>query len=346
MENKKKKERDSRTVYLVIGSLLIILITMISIILNKEDNRYTQDKDFVTVTNYLDYEYTEAIVITSYEMYMDKVDGKDLTEKDFNKHNYVLIPVYYLGCHEYNFVPYDYDITDNNIKVYIAYDTKCGLCAPDYLYYLLKVDKSMTSANVEIVPKIIKAAMCKEDVAYKPIIYLYPTETITVNVKLLNSDLINVSYPKYVDGWTVVANPYGNLYDIKTNRNYYGLYWEGNNYSSEMTNEGFVIRGYDTTKFLEEKLELLGLNEREINEFIIYWLPKLEKNKYNYIRFETNESIDKYMPLLITPTPDSVIRVYMVYKPLNEKVNVNEQIINTPDRTGFTVVEWGGSKIN
>ena len=34
---------------------------------------------------------------------------------------------------------------------------------------------------------------------------------------------------------------------------------------------------------LEEKLAILGLTERESEEFIVYWLPKLEKNKYNYI---------------------------------------------------------------
>ena len=50
-----------------------------------------------------------------------------------------------------------------------------------------------------------------------------------------------------------------------------------------------VINDSNFTK--EEKLAILGLNEREAEEFIIYWLPKLESNKYNYIRFATEEEI-------------------------------------------------------
>ena len=51
------------------------------------------------------------------------------------------------------------------------------------------------------------------------------------------------------------------------------------------------------------------------------------------------------MPLNVNPTPDTIIRIQMDYKPLEEKINVKEQKINTPKRTGFTVVEWGGSII-
>ena len=49
----------------------------------------------------------------------------------------------------------------------------------------------------------------------------------------------------------------------------------------------------DVIKFLEEKLGILGLTEREAEEFIVYWLPLMEKNKYNYIRFETLEEINE-----------------------------------------------------
>ena len=80
-------------------------------------------------------------------------------------------------------------------------------------------------------------------------------------------------------------------------------------------------------------------------EFIIYWLPKLEYNKYNYIRFATKEEINTDMPLNITPSPDTTIRVLMTYKKLNKLINVEEQIITTPERKGFVAVEWGGTEI-
>ena len=179
----------------------------------------------------------------------------------------------------------------------------------------------------------------------KPIIYIYPEEEMKVNVVLKNSSLLTTSYPKYNDGWTVIAKPNGTLKELNSSREYYGLYYEGNDNNVTMQKDGFVVKGEDTINFLEEKLKLLGLNERESNEFIIYWLPQLESNKYNYIRFETKEEIENYMPLEISPEPDTVIRVIMNYKPLNKKIKVQEQELTPQTRSGYTVVEWGGSKL-
>lgn len=179
----------------------------------------------------------------------------------------------------------------------------------------------------------------------KPIIYLYPTKTTEVTVKLGHPENLTCTYPKYETEWKVIANPNGDLTDIKTNRSLYCLYWEGRNTVEPTMDEGFIVKGEDTISFLEEKLEILGLNEREANEFIIYWLPKLESNKYNYIRFQTMEQIEENMPLEITPKPDSIIRIVMEYKALEEPIEVTEQQLSTPQRTGFTAVEWGGTEL-
>ena len=180
----------------------------------------------------------------------------------------------------------------------------------------------------------------------KPVIYLYPEKEMDVIVKLGHIEDVTTIYPKYNDGWRVLAKPNGTLIDKSTGRSLYSLYWEGKNYPSSVTNEGFVIKGEDTASFLEEKLEILGLNEREAEEFIIYWLPQMEHNKYNYIKFTERSVIDKYMPLEITPKPDTLIRITMEFKPLTEKINVKEQKLEKVERKGFTAVEWGGSKIN
>ena len=182
--------------------------------------------------------------------------------------------------------------------------------------------------------------------ADKPIIYLYPTEETEISVKLNNKENITCSYPKYENGWNVLAEPNGDLTDLDTGRKLYSLYYESKNKKNyKVEKDGFVVEGKDTAKFLEEKLEILGLTERESEEFIIYWLPKLESNKYNYIRFATEDEIDNNMELDITPKPDSVIRVMMTYKGLNKKLDVEEQKLVTPVRTGFVAVEWGGSEI-
>ena len=180
-------------------------------------------------------------------------------------------------------------------------------------------------------------------VAKKPLIYLYPTEDMNVSVKLGDADKLTSTYPKYGDGWNVFAKKDGSL--VSDGRSYYGLYWEGSDYRTEQSDEGFVVAGEDSAKFLEEKLAQLGLTEREANEMIIYWLPQLEKNTYNYIRFDLNDAMDKYMPLNVLPKPDTTIRVMMAFKPLEKPVVVREQQLSAPERKGFVVVEWGGSEI-
>ena len=179
----------------------------------------------------------------------------------------------------------------------------------------------------------------------KPIIYFYPEQTTELNVKLGYPENLTCSYPKYENGWNIIANPDGSLIDINTGRNLYSLYWEGNAKQKISMDEGFVVKGEDTISFLEEKLAILGLNEIEAEEFIVYWLPKLQNNKYNYIRFATIDEINKMMPLEISEKPDSLIRVLMEYKPLDKYIDVKEQELSTPARTGFVVVEWGGAEI-
>ena len=108
--------------------------------------------------------------------------------------------------------------------------------------------------------------------------------------------------------------------------------------------QGFCIPGADTAAFLEDALAQLGLTEREANEFIIYWLPRMEGNAYNLISFQKEIYTDN-AALTIDPMPDSLLRVFMAWKGLDKPVEVETQELNGFERVGFTVVEWGGVEI-
>ena len=294
------------------------------------NERFTYDKPYKVYSNYNEFN-------SDFKSNLKKID--------FYNNNYLVIQINYNPCSEEDITPTNVDINGNKVNILIKYRSKCGGCAPDYLYYAIKLDKKVVNPKVNIKSKAINDPECDPNVSYKPMIYLYPEEKQEVEVVLKNKKLLTTTYPKYKDSWKVIANPDGTLIDKESGREYYGLYWEGKNYTKIKMKKGFVVKGKDSIKFLEEKLNELGLTDKEAEEFIVYWLPKLEKNKYNYIYFAQTEEVNKYMPLEINPEPDSVIRILMYYKPLNKKISVKEQKIKQVQRHGFTVVEWGGTPL-
>ena len=178
----------------------------------------------------------------------------------------------------------------------------------------------------------------------KPVIYLYPEEETDVSVQVnfpLGGEL-TCTYPEYNDGWNVTAMPDGTLYDANGDE-YYCLYWEGVSRDVMSDAAGFCVAGADTAAFLREKLMYIGLTAREANEFIIYWLPKMQANPYNVITLHTADYAAS-VPLDVSPTPDTQIRVFMTYYASDTPVDIPEQDLPHYERTGFTLVEWGGSE--
>ena len=179
--------------------------------------------------------------------------------------------------------------------------------------------------------------------AYKPVIYLYPERETEVSVKLNLDGKLTCTYPAYSTGWKVTASPDGTLTDAK-GQTYNYLYWEGETNAQWDMTEGFCIKGEDTAAFLEDALEKLGLNRKEANEFIVYWLPLMEQNPYNIISFQTDTYTDA-AELQIDPAPNTVIRVFMTFKASDYMIRILPQKLTAPERTGFTVVEWGGTEV-
>ena len=183
----------------------------------------------------------------------------------------------------------------------------------------------------------------------KPVIYLYPTKEQHVTVQLDYRGKIVASYPQYnnlIGGWNVVAYPDGHLINSIDKREYSYLFWEGKpiipvNWD---LSTGFVVKGIDVQEFLQQTLSKMGLTPREYNEFIVYWYPHMKDNPYNLIHFAGKDYAET-APLKITPNPDSMLRVFMVFKPLDKKIDIKPQDIQSFKRKGFAVIEWGGIEI-
>lgn len=182
----------------------------------------------------------------------------------------------------------------------------------------------------------------------KPVIYLYPQQETEIQLLVNFHGNITFTYPAYNKGWNVMAKPDGSLLDRTDNSLYNYLFWEGDTYSSidvEELKEGYLVEGENATDFLKSILPKLGLLPNEYNEFIVYWGPLLAQNKWNLVHFVTGDDYNMISTNTVKPIPDTNIRIFMYYKVLNNKIIIAPQKIKTPNRDGFTLVEWGGAKI-
>jgi hypothetical protein len=111
----------------------------------------------------------------------------------------------------------------------------------------------------------------------KPVIYLYPARPTDVTVTLDYNGKLRSTYPKYDDGWSVTAYPDGTIVNHADGLEYSYLFWDGDSPMRFDFSSGFVVKGADSAEFLREKLAYMGLTPREYNEFIVYWMPMMEK---------------------------------------------------------------------
>jgi len=171
----------------------------------------------------------------------------------------------------------------------------------------------------------------------KPAIYLYPTTDSFVNVKLdVNGKIIN-DIPKYENGWNVFATKEGiidNKYDY--------LFYEAKLHNIELPKQGWVVKYSDLENWFDTNLYKLGLNEKEANQFNEYWLAELPNSEYYEIKLFDQSFLKENMNLIITPQPDTLIRLNFYFKSLKYKIEISEPQIVTPERNGFVAVEWGG----
>ena len=184
-----------------------------------------------------------------------------------------------------------------------------------------------------------------EGVDLKPVIYLYPQEDGSeISVSLdYNGDITDL-IPEFnaENTWNVTANRDGKI--TFEGQEYDYLFWEGVPRFEYDFYTGYCVKGEDTESFLREKLAEQGLNEAEIAEFLKFWLSDMEGNPYNVISFQ-GKTYTKGAKLTVTPESDNMIRVFMAWYPSEHHIRIKPQILDTPSRDGFTVVEWGGNKV-
>ena len=176
-------------------------------------------------------------------------------------------------------------------------------------------------------------------VVRKPNIYIYPQSKDIISVKLefpLGGTVIE-SEPVYNGEWIVEVEPSG-----KINNQYGYLYYESQTPDAYQYKSGWIIDRDSLLIFFRKNLYETGFNEREINDFLEYWIPKLTDYSYYCIYPQYSSDINKVIKLKIKKEPDSLLRLfYVIKRSINNEKKLVEPVIPKFERNGFVVAEWG-----
>jgi len=180
----------------------------------------------------------------------------------------------------------------------------------------------------------------------KPAIYLYPEKDSYITVKLDIDGKITTTIPAYNDGWRVFATKEGIITNEEDRQKYDYLFWEADPNIVVLPDTGWVVAQVDLEKWFDEYLDKLGLNKKEKTQFMEYWMERLSESAYYELKLLSSEFLAEHTKLIITPQPDILIRVIFHFRPLDKPMDKSKSltapVIETPQREGFVVVEWGG----
>ncbi|ELU39353.1 rhamnogalacturonase B [Rhizoctonia solani AG-1 IA] len=221
----------------------------------------------------------------------------------------------------------------------------------------------------------------------KPIIYIFPASTVKdvrVHLSLTRSWSFSEIYPPagvstLTDGqtidWTVDAKPDGTLFDKVANREVAYLFWECPNSTSPrlpsppVTRPGTPVEisalTFDPSSPVLLSSQSVLLPFDKITGYIDDVLLALGFHLEARTSFITSEEYEKAAPLNITPAPEVITRVFMLFRGVEESqvefwsdaagmacqdVTVWRDVVGvdiekTLNRSLYRVLEWGGMEV-
>jgi len=195
------------------------------------------------------------------------------------------------------------------------------------------------------------AEMCK------PLVYIYDKDSQNMSLKL---DTIKDSeFTKLIPDFQEK-----NTWNFSTKNNkvfFWNTSYDYLYYAIKVPNythneDGWIIQWSQAQDFFEDKLSYMWFNQQEQTDFIEYWTPTYEKNKYYFVSFKFNQELDTFVKLEFSQKPNSIFRVLLDSYEIDDKLQVpskfwyentwelfDTQLLETYTRTGkYDVFEWGG----
>ncbi len=198
--------------------------------------------------------------------------------------------------------------------------------------------KIMSVDNSKLVLSFIKQFPDSVVIAYKPNIYIYPKEKInlSVNVSFPKGGKILTSIPEYGTGWNVAVDKTGLI-----DNQYSYLFYESVQPDVWQTTLGWSISKEELASFFRKNMLSYGFNEKEIGDFVEYWVPRLQKYPYYDIYPQTGDLINTVIDLDFSKTPENILRLFYVIRGDNKKNLLMEPTVKSFAREGYFVTEWG-----
>ncbi len=173
----------------------------------------------------------------------------------------------------------------------------------------------------------------------KPNIYLYPEETIELDVDIVfpSGGRVTQSVPDYNDGWHITVEPSGII-----DGQFECLFYESLQPDYGQYAAGWVVIREQLEGFFRNNMGQTGFNQKEIDDFIEYWIPILTEYPYYAIYPQYRGELEEMVKLEFSAQPESLIRlIYSVRGLEDNNLNIQEPVIPPFTRDGFTVTEWG-----
>ncbi|NIM65326.1 MAG: hypothetical protein GTO51_04975 [Candidatus Latescibacteria bacterium] len=177
----------------------------------------------------------------------------------------------------------------------------------------------------------------------KPAIYIYPKEDayFQVRLDLNNGTVLTKSVPEYGDGWDVLVEKSG-----KIDHQYEYLFYEASLGRIPELSRGWCISLDHAATELHSLLMQIGLNEKETEEFLEYWLDLLVRFEYYMVFPVFDRSLDDMVELHIMPEPDAMLRFWLFFRGCDAYTSPPAPELPDFQRGPTTVVEWGGVLLN
>ncbi|MFL0195384.1 leucine-rich repeat domain-containing protein [Clostridium sp. WILCCON 0269] len=208
------------------------------------------------------------------------------------------------------------------------------------LQWLALFNNPISDTDIQSLKDALPGCEINEILVKKPNIYLYPEKTEEVSVNVIPKGKITKSIPQYNEVWKVTVDPSG-----KIDNTYDFLFYEASlNYQFTL-NKGWIINKGSFNEQMNSILASIGLNSKEKADFIEYWSKELKWKSSRYAAYYLDpKEINEAIKLNLSKEPDSILRAYFYFVPLNDNENleIKNPEIKAFKRNGFTVVEWGG----